>query len=446
MEADSFTTAVLDPAEPQVGNGAQAIEVPSLTFASLRLLAECAVGVCSNREVDFYFQDGTLYQGRPLAESADSDVVVPTQDDGKFPENRVTLEVVLKTRDGVPLEVPLVLGMELVVGEDDAVFWSDAAVQKFVFPYVASCGGDSADEKLEELQAAWNYYPKEVTVYALVQRNRFSDDQALALDQSIWVAYVTAGDNPQFLLKTLHDFTQEFRPVSRLETEPTPALYARVDGGTPQRPNYTVLRAMADWACSIRDNPEYFVFRAAAETPGFESPLPTTLPTDLAAGDFVVPAMTPTLPAGRPTLAAVFLRPAESTDLPENLTVKADAAFWSTGAIEQFVFPYYASKTGFGGLPRLVDMVEAWTGKRPDVCPAAPVHGSTALAEDTGFENEVAGLIHLHTSEWTEINSQGQVVPTLTTHVDLGRQLGVVPRSGVVERLDHFIARKRGQS
>jgi hypothetical protein len=448
MQDNSSSTAVLDMAEPAAAQATQVTSVPALHYTQLRLLAECAVA--NNREVDFYFKDGeALYEGQPTGESADADVVTYSSESGRHPRNQVTLEAEYEGR---------MLRLDLEMGMDDALFWADAAVQKFIFPYLASCGGDSGAAVLQNLQDAWNDYPTEqVSVYALVQQSWLSPSGPLDLDLAIQVVHVAhpvpqtvPPTEPTLQMTTLRAFRQKYTPVLQ-EREAIKAPYSRGISGVPQRPNYTALRAMADWACSLRGQPEYFVFRAGGK--GFENPLPTKLPTDLAPGDFVVPALTPAVPANRPDLTKVLLHSEGSTAPPRDLVAeKADALFWSTGSIEQFLFPYYASKTGFAGMSKLVDMIYAWTGDMPVLSQNPEVNAlvdsllrESAPPEPTG--DQVAGLIHLHTSEWVEITVEEQIVVTQTDQVDPTRQLGVVSvdNSGnhAVERMDRFIARKR---
>jgi hypothetical protein len=455
MEDNATYTAVLDRVEPDVREAVsdpatKVTDVLPLPYTRLRLLAECAVGV-DNRDVDYYFEDTALYQGRPSGESADSAVVVHASDTGRDPLNTVTIQARYPMFvDGEKVEFDLTRTLEL--GVNNALLWSDAAVQKFVFPYVASCGGDNGAALLQSLQNAWNFYPSDrVTVYALVQENAFLPSAELDLDLSISVVYVATPDGqtlPNLDMMTLRDFGIAYPPDGQVKvTNAVQVPYSRGLEGSPQRPNYTVLRAMADWACCLRDTSEYFVFRAGGH--GFESPLPRSLPLNLAPGDIVIPAHTPTVPAGRPTLSSVQLQPERSIVPSENLTVTADAAFWSTGSIEQYLFPYYASKAGFNGMKQLVDMIYAWTGKMPVLSGNDEVNTLVdellrdgAPSAPTG--DEVAGLIHLHTSEWVELNAEGNIV---ITHADLGRQLGVLTVHGLhkprVERLDRFIARKR---
>ena len=443
---DDSSTAVLDRAEPASTEPTPVPTVAALPYTQLRLMAECAI--VNDSELDFSFQGGTaLFSGLPVGPVTNTDVAAYARDRGRHPRNQVTLEALYNGKT---------LRLDLEIGMDDAVFWADAAVQKFLFPYVASCGGDQGGALLQTLQDAWNGYPAElVTVYALVQQSRLTPDARLGLDLAIQVVYVAhpvPPTEPALRMMTLREFRVKYphakqQPEAQLAPR---ARYLRGVGGVPQRPDYTTLRAMADWACSLSTNPEYFVFRAGKV--GFDTPLPTSLP-DLGPGDWMVPAMTPTVPADRPTLAKVLLRPEGSTLPPEDLAVNADALFWSTGCIEQFLFPYYASKTAFAGMSGLVEMVYAWTGHMPVLSQNAIVNDKVdALLRDGAPEEltgaEVCGLIHLHTSEWIEVTAEGQEAePPQMALVDLTRQLGVVSvgHKGKtrVHRMDRFMARKR---
>lgn len=443
------STAVLDVAEPEPARSPQPPAVPALDYRELRLLAECAL--VNNREVHFYFRGNTLFEGEPTGQT-DTDVVVHADDSGRYPRNQVTLKALY---DGQPLS------LDLEVGRDDAVFWSDAAVQKFVFPYLASCGGDQGATVLQNLQDAWNNYPtKQVSVYALVQQSWLTPSAELDLDLALHVVHVAhpvpqtvPATEPALQMMTLREFRKKYKTVKRAPQGKQAPYRRGSGGGVPQRPSYTTLRAMADWACSLAKEPEYFVFRAGKH--GFDTPLPKTLPDDLAPGDIVVPAMTPAVPANRPTLHSVLLRREDSNAPPVDLvSKKADALFWSTGCIEQFLYPYYASKTGFAGILDLAHMIYVWTGKEPVLSPSPRVNAAAdtlvaadELEEPTG--DEVSGLIHLHTSEWTEVTTEETMEVTQLDRVDLTRQIGVVSVDGSgnhrVERMDGFIVRKWGQ-
>lgn len=470
MSEHGFATEVLDPAEPDDLHATRETRVEAIDYPGLRLLAECAAGV-NNEPVDFIFRHGRSLRREPrMTDAGPADVLVTAFDGGRYPDNRVALDAV-KTHHPHPDAHP-------PLARADAVFWSDAAVQKFVFPYVASCSGEGAREGLDKLQLAWNHYPEHrVSVYGLVHVNHFRAHTELRLEDAFLVAFArrhAREEDPPIELLTVSEFIDEFKPKRSPAPEPRKVHYHRGAGGAePQRPDYVALRALAEWACSIRGEPRYFVFPAGGN--GFHGPFPW-LPA-VQPGDIVIPVHTPTVPANRPELGALWFTPArESGQKPahaRNLAGQGDALFWSTGAVEQFLFPYYASKAGLKSLPQLVEMAYAWTGHLPEgVVPEGPAWKAVSpLAEAQGGAT-VTALIHLHTSEWTDVNEEGAVQSATDVeievgadgsvevsaqeavegaargvrHLDLRRQIGVVTVNEHghtrVQRLDRFMARR----
>jgi hypothetical protein len=383
-------------------------DVEPLDYVKLRLLAECAASAVSplgttSTPAQFYFRktmdpaSGTekteLNRNAPSTTLQDTDVLVPTQDGGRFPRNVVHLQVVATTgSEGYSLEKPGMIA--------DGLFWSDAAVQKFVFPYVASCGGDDAAAVLEKLQHAWNHYPSTVVVYALVHLASSVPGEKLAMDRSIGVAFEytnpTGEQQPGLQVVTLARFKAEIIREEKSAEDDGTALeqvsFRRVDmAATTALPTYVQLRAMAEWACSINDEIHYFVFPASGDGT-FDVYREQDLDvTTLDPADIVVPAFTPTVPAARPVLGAVWFQP-EGTSINGNLATQGDALFWSTAAIEQFVIPYYASKGGMDTLPALSEIAVEWT-------------------TGTSSEGEpLYALIHLPHSEWTEVVTEAGMV------------------------------------
>jgi hypothetical protein len=367
-------------------NTDELVSVPPLEYGPLRLLAETTAGL-AGQQADLYFRGQALHRrGEERPEPAD--VLVFVSDRGRFPENIVTLGVFL---DSPTHTVP--------VGVADAVFWSDSAVQKFLVPYLASVAGHGAADVLTSLRQVWNNYNDElVTVYALVHITAQKPGE-VGLEHSIRVVYTTTGATELHvgsLAELKHDprFRKDFIPI------PTPrdVPYLQPLPGSPQRPGYRPLRAMAEWAASIRNTAQYFVFRAK-ET-GFR--LETEFPATLLEGDFMIPALTFAVPQNRPQLQVVTFQ-AEHSAEQHNLADTGDAVFWSTGALEQFLFPYYASKGGLQSLPDLLDMYMTWVDES---APAA------------------YGIIHLPSSQWIEEDEAGPVVHD----IDLVREMSAVAR------------------
>jgi hypothetical protein len=377
--------------------------VPTLDYTQLRLMAECAEG--TEGETQFVFNNGTL-SVNASATALDTEILVTAESVRRRPANRVYLQVAAGAtmdRGSATLEV----------GSADAVFWSDAAVQKFLFPYIASCGGHQAGENLTLLQSAWNFYPStQVTVYALVHRIA-QPGELLGIGSIIRVVYSVAGGS-QLQLAELGQFVQQYPPTTPVQIPPpvqTP--YWRGVEGTPpqyQYPSEQLLRMLAEHAESLRGEAQYFLCPPDAPA-RYTGPITASdfLATpDLADGTLVIPVSNPALPADRPQLGGVWFWPSAPATANVNLSVvpgvagwarSADALFWSTGAVEQFLFPYYASVDGFAGIADLGRMAMSWSLDVPVDPPVPIVLGSPGPGEAL----QVLGLIHMPTSEWTEI-------------------------------------------
>ncbi|HEX6371414.1 MAG TPA: hypothetical protein VF006_21025 [Longimicrobium sp.] len=448
MPDASRSAAVPKAPLPTDGPATPTTTVTALDFTKLRLLAECAAGI-THADANFVFPHGDALD-RSTRPAGDDDVLVPVRADGKYPANSLRLQPEWQGGNkAVPLPVP--------AGFADALFWSDAAVQKFLFPYVASCAGSRAAEVLTSVQAAWNYYPaSRVSVYALLHVISPANVD-LSLETLIHVVYapvVSGNEPPKLTMATLSDFLRAYYTPPPVEagaptsyTSLVGVSYHRGNGGKPTRVKYVALRALAEHACSLRDGPRYFVLKAGEA--GFRRRLEKELPP-VDAGDIVIPAFTPSVPADRPRLRAVVCRPPKGK--PRNLANQADALFWSSGAIEQFLFPYYASKGGLqGGLSDLQDIAVIWNRNAPEGPHAAtsaglagPSGGSAALEDDVVF-----GLIHMPSSEWMPELETERMEGEIVTSISPRRGLGVLHADGPaaktqVSTVHDFIANVAG--
>lgn len=402
MAEQPSPTAAADAAEPTPVR-----QVLPPDYRLLRQLAENAATI-PNEPAEFSMHQGTLERktfGDPVSYD---EILIHTLDDGKFPGNSVRLSL---TTEEMPSDYTVAPGVA------DAVFWSDAAVQKFLFPYIASCGGDAAAKMLFQAQQAWNWYRTEsVTVYALLRATSSELGVALGLPNSIWVVFTEAKAGAPLQAMTLEKFVTSDRvhPEPIDPSIPGPVDYQRGADGTPQQPDYKHLRAMAEWGASLRERVEYFLF--PADQSGFCVPTPD-IPKPLNPGDIVIPAFTPSVPQDRPDLGGVWFRtPSGSVT---NLAREADALFWSTAAVEEFIFPYYASRDGLQALPELESIHNVWT------------------------TTSATGLVHLPTSEWAEVDANGNVI--VVFRVRAYTQLGVLmDEHPEPMRVDRFIQSRGG--
>jgi hypothetical protein len=440
MTYPSASATLQSDAEGERAVSTTATIVAPLDYRQFRLMAECAEGTDLGR-TQFVFDNGKLSVIEPGA-ALDTEILVTAENGGRLAQNTVSLQVLAGQSSTLTLK------------SADAVFWSDAAVQKFLFPYIASCAGHEAALKLAQVQGAWNFYPaREVTVYALVHTIPQAGEP-LGLGSIIQVVYTLAGST-DLIVETLDRFATQYPPVRVLNTTPQPQVsYWRGQQGTPPQypyPDYLTLRAMAEYASSMCEEAQYFILSppGVSEVP----PSPSgTLPQDLAEGTIVIPVYNPTVPAGRAQLGGVWLEPPTGGNV--NLSAlpgtpgwpsSADALFWSTGAAEQFLFPYYASKGGFAlsALADLAEMAESWELNVPiDLGPdRQPI-----IIQD-GSALQVSGLIHMPTSEWTQVETGEEANVVHGDRSSPAYQVGVVfaPAQGQVQigRVNELSARGR---
>lgn len=444
MSYESASATLQSAAEGERLVSTTATTVAPLDYRQLRLMAECAEGTDLG-QTQFVFDSGTLSVIEP-GTALDTEILVTAENGGRLAQNTVSLQVMAGQSSTLTLK------------SADAVFWSDAAVQKFLFPYIASCAGHEAAEKLAQVQGAWNFFPgRMVTVYALVHTIP-QPGELLGLGSIIQVVY-TLADSTDLIVETLDRFATQYPPVQVLGTTPPQVSYWRGQQGTPPQypyPDYLTLRAMAEYASSICEEPQYFILSPPGVSEVPQSPS-STLPQDLADGTIVIPVYNPTVPAGRPQLGGVWLEAPTGGNV--NLSAlpgtpgwpsSADALFWSTGAAEQFLFPYYASKGGFAlsTLVDLAEMAESWELNVPvDLGPdRQPV-----IIQD-GSPLQVTGLIHMPTSEWTQVETGEEANVVQGYRSSAAYEVGVVfaPGQGEVQiaRLEEELSargrRRRG--
>lgn len=405
MRNSSSSTGLLErPSTPLPTQPADDVTVPALTYTQVRLLAECAAGI-DNKEAHFVFSGAGLERA-PSNAVPETDILVPARQKGRYPQ---------LAQIGLQKTPPLTglgkAGDEALNAVDyhaDAVFWSDSAVQKFLFPYVASCGGSGAAAGLQSLQQVWNGESGTLKVYAVMHVTAQTFATPLDLGNALYVVYAV-GDGPiqaqaldEFVDTTLPEVEVSARTADLAQAIRVPYRRGNMKKGQPQSPDYRTLRAMAEYGSTLAGKPYYFVFRAGKKS--FDMPISAQLPTNLQPGDFVVPIQTPTVPRNRADLGAVWFQPVGKK--PRDICFSGDAIFWSTGAIEQFLYPYYASKLGFAAPEELKIMRQTWDPSyvAPWTRMLAGNEGEAyPVREEGGFainETEVYALVHLPRSDW----------------------------------------------
>lgn len=320
---------------------------PPLLYPQIRMLAEAALGVASFESATFTF-DPTNTNGplrvSPGAPTPDG-VTVPVWNETKYPDpGQVLLQVETATGRLATLNA--------VDHNADAVFWSTAAVQKFVLPYYASCMGYGAAARLATLEKAWNGDVPGVQVFALMHVSappvQFGKDVPV---EPLWVVFL---EGEEVRAQPLAHFAGRIQGTLPIQPLPDPVAYTAptLEEILRPYPDYTALRSMAEWSAALDMEPMYFTYDPYRRQFGEPTPHAIT-----GGGKIVVPVFNPFGKGKRLKPSSVVFG---NTELPAD----CDAVFWSTGAIEQFLLPYYASIDGFGGLKDLQDLQKSWTENR----------------------------------------------------------------------------------
>lgn len=353
--------------------------VPPLLYSQVRMLAEAALGIPNGQSATFTFDPG----------STSGPLVVPP---GAGNPEGVTVPATNATKvtdpGGVLLQVQTPSGLATLDAMRygaDAVFWSTAAVQKFVLPYYASCMGYRAAASLATLEEAWNGDIPGVQVFALMHVAGAPVHMERAEPvEPLWVVYLADGFAQA---RSLGDFARRYPATLPAQHAPAPVTYTAptLDHVAQPYPGYTALRSMAEWAASLDTVPMYFTYDPQAHQ--FGSPTPQAV---MGGGAIVVPVFNPFVRRSR--LAAAHVK-FGGADLPAD----SDAVFWSTGAIEQFLLPYYASLDGFAGLGDVQALRESWTENRAFVGGNLLVDGREVhyLAPKDGEHTIVMGIVHI---------------------------------------------------
>jgi hypothetical protein len=399
MKHHEEATALLDRDETE--ETTQVIEpVTALQYTQLRLVAEGTAGLGNNSQAMFASTGTEVVWLDPTQDVlAENEVLIPASDAGKFP---AISQVSVMAQWTPPAEGSTMIAGVVNVAqyEADALFWSDSAVHKFVVPYVASCSGSTASATLGQLQAAWNDYSTDsMAMFALMHRAPVPGQAVSLMDQLGFVQAVDTGDDQGAVsMTTLGACELKAEPVP--PADPITTLFQPGHPAEPY-PDYELLRAMAEWAASLVDGPWYFTL-----TPGMKelSP-PTNYPPQLQPGEVMIPVHTPTTPSNRPAPLSVTIQPTGGA--VQQLVDVADAAFWSTGSIQQFLLPYYASVRGMEAPAELQTIVNCWTLNETH----HPILPPLFSAEEDS-ELEVYALVHLPMSAW--MTEEEELATTLT--------------------------------
>ncbi|MDB4950652.1 MAG: hypothetical protein JWM27_3301 [Gemmatimonadetes bacterium] len=324
-------------------------------------------------------------------------------------------------------EEPLVIGAD----RQCALFWSESAVEKFLLPYMASVAAwDSGAFLIHALLKAWyGYSADRVQVVAL----------ALACGPGVEPGVVTMADlvNVVFApvepgglgtlrMRALSEFLDQPGFVGP-ERGPPAAPAERVPGvlgsvALRSRPAWAAgdlgsipCRELAEFASGIRDQYLSFV-PAGGEMQVVACPGPDPCGVVGEAFGCLTQRRRPDRPAVEALSAVVNGEIAPMVGFSDPLTsVAPDALFWTAGAVEKLMVPYYASVTGRSSPFSVPRLLGKWDGIIPPTGPGGEEQAvqvlqtvlDSAPPADTPFSSQVFAVAHLPRSEYVPEEDSG---------------------------------------
>lgn len=399
-------------------------QAPALDYGAFRRMADWSAGMVDERVVFHYGAQGELTANTPI----------------RTPQLQVPVLNLGRVRRVESLQLVAGTGGVELADHTDAAFWSEAAVEKFVLPYYASLGAGSAAAVLAQLLGAWAGPPMGVQVLALTHFAHPPEPGSTTVADTLGVVYAQDGAPPR--RATLARFLADHRPDLLRPTlsVPNPAPPAPREmpqphanaWALPAYPTYLEMRVMAEWSSSLRGAPAYFVYDTTRR-PDPENPYANFRPfAELPDGtetSIVIPAYTEPLVKDRPPVLEMNIKPRILLSRVQDLVPRADAVFWSTGAVEHLLMPYYAQVYGGQALRQVQQMHDVWWEHRP---------AAEGEADGGGARTEVYALLHLPNSDWTTETAHSVADVTGVVFAD-----GTQPGETQVLTLREFLRRPR---
>lgn len=272
------------------------------------------------------------------------------------------------------LDVPsLQASVPVPADQFGALFWSESAVEKFLLPYYASAAGPHALEVLQAICQAWYHFDADAPVCAMAFGYPSSPFQASV---QLWDTIGVVVWRPAESRLVLEPLRQYIRGLRRLHVGllPPPASFewgpemeTDAVAGTPDIPIDSVgAREVAEYVSGLRGNT---VDVYAVEVEGGLEPVLTTQ----GSGPPLFSAFSPFVRSGRPTATAsiTYLGTEDQPVTTPLLQIGGgaanvpDSAFWTDGAVEMLLVPYYASVEGNAAPWYLMLILGTWSGAIP---------------------------------------------------------------------------------
>jgi hypothetical protein len=309
-----------------------------------------------------------------------------------------------------------------------ALLWSESAVEKFLLPCFASADADDAAHFLDRLTRAWYGYPERmVQVCALAYRyGTHAAEGPLSLDASVELVCLerAGGGSGTLRLMGLDEFERRYpsgaaRGGSRYGDEDAAGMPDPHAGWAVARVDSIVAREAAEFVSGMRGRHVWFTFDGGVLTPWVcPTEAPGTAPAGTVMAQGVAMRVRPDRPAPRSVKVRLQTGHANPVVEPDDDVTRApDSIFWTDGAVEKLMLPYYASVKGRaspvinlvlmgkwdGRIPPMSNDLEAAVSALPSYFPlaAGPAANMVAAADDDPTSTStVYAITHLPRSEY----------------------------------------------
>ncbi|HEU0298757.1 MAG TPA: hypothetical protein VFR37_04865 [Longimicrobium sp.] len=324
-------------------------------YRALRMAAEWASAV-RDHQLNFVYDAGT---GHMVLDNSGTRPTLPV-----FTRSAVSRPLVKEVEFSVPWGFPTsdISPPTLTVSGDrvSALFWSESAVEKFLVPFYASAAADDAPRFLGRLFDAWYGYPADVVqvcaIACLLGRQPPAEGTPLSLARTVGLVCLEEGGSSLRLL-TLDEFTERYSTgLPRggegvtLGSGPTEVRHG---WEITESVESVVARDVAEFVSGMRG---HFVAFSTEEATLVPVVYPDTSPPEVIGGALFGALARPVRP-DRPVPSHVVLHvvgtdgsPIVQTLIPgqdETATeFVPDSLFWTDGAVETLLVPYYASVKG----------------------------------------------------------------------------------------------------
>jgi hypothetical protein len=328
-----------------------------------------------------------------------------------------------------------------------ALFWTESAVEKFLLPYYASAAGPDAYAVMYAIIRAWYHYDEKRPVVALAFSYAPVDSLGL---KSLWntVDVIYVEDRELKQLPLLHFLPHAAHLELPKLPRPIPLDEERYRRGRTKHGSTPIdrlgARHVAEYVSGLRGQ-EVRVYEKDGE--GGLEPMLTSEPV----GKPLFEAFCPYVRKGRPPVTGVELMVEEESGRkqwhplrgPMGPQFPPDSVFWTDGAVETLLLPYYAAVQGASAPWGLEVLLGKWAGSIPakrldpallweDILLNAVREMGSAVGgrpvEPTA-QSAVFAIIHLPNSDW--VDEQGNTVGnTVGNNIALPNRLACVTAEG----------------